>query len=187
MTNDELDRLADLIARTLLERQQPQTIVPRASWLPAPVRPEPPARGHEPPVWSGAAQSLGDVAPSANRAETPQFRVSTAELVQATRAAAEGKGKPGEDRAPRALDIQQVTFPQRMKALGYATGMFGKWHLGSEEGYQPTQRGFDTFFGILPFGLGGKGPNGETPPGCTSESRTSRWASGYGSGRHNTP
>ena len=77
---------------------------------------------------------------------------------------AEGKGKPGEDRAPRALDIQQVTFPQRMKALGYATGMFGKWHLGSEEGYQPTQRGFDTFYGILPFGLGGKGPNGETPP-----------------------
>ncbi len=77
---------------------------------------------------------------------------------------AEGKGKPGEDRAPRALDIRQVTFPQRMKALGYATGMFGKWHLGLEEGYQPTQRGFDTFYGILPFGLAGKGPNGETPP-----------------------
>ena len=77
---------------------------------------------------------------------------------------AEGKGKEGEDRGPRALDIKQVTFPQRMKTLGYATGMFGKWHLGAEEGYLPTQRGFDSFYGILPFGLGGKGPNGETPP-----------------------
>jgi arylsulfatase A-like enzyme len=77
---------------------------------------------------------------------------------------AEGKGKPGEDRAPRALDIAQTTFPQHMKAQGYATGMFGKWHLGSSEGYQPTQRGFDSYYGILPFGLAGKGPNGETPP-----------------------
>jgi arylsulfatase A-like enzyme len=77
---------------------------------------------------------------------------------------AEGKGKPGEDRAPRALDIKQVTFPQRMKELGYATGLFGKWHIGSEDGYQPHQRGFDATYCIYPFGLAGKGPNGETPP-----------------------
>ena len=77
---------------------------------------------------------------------------------------AEGKGKPGEDRTPRALDIKQVTFPQRMKALGYATGAFGKWHLGAGDGYLPTQRGFDTFYGILPHGLGATGPNGEPPP-----------------------
>jgi putative phosphotransacetylase len=96
VTNDELDRLADLIARTLIERQPSQPSAPRTSWVPAPVRPEPPVRVHEPPVWSGAAQTLGDVAPSANRADAPQFRVSTAELVQATRAAAAGKGKPPE-------------------------------------------------------------------------------------------
>lgn len=76
---------------------------------------------------------------------------------------AEGVAKPT-DRGPHALDIAQTTFPQRMKALGYATGAFGKWHLGSEDGYLPTQRGFDAFYGILPFGLHGKGPNGETPP-----------------------
>ena len=75
---------------------------------------------------------------------------------------AEGKGE--KDKAPRALDIKQVTFPQRMKELGYATGMVGKWHLGAEDGYLPNQRGFDMFYGIHPFGLAGKGPNGETPP-----------------------
>jgi arylsulfatase A-like enzyme len=77
---------------------------------------------------------------------------------------AEGKGKPGQDRGPRALDIAQTTFPQRMKALGYATGIFGKWHIGAEDGYQPHQRGFDATYCIYPFGLAGKGPDGETPP-----------------------
>jgi arylsulfatase A-like enzyme len=77
---------------------------------------------------------------------------------------ANAEGKASTDTVPRALDIQQVTFPQRMKALGYATGAFGKWHLGAGEGYLPTQRGFDTFYGILPHGLGATGPNGEPPP-----------------------
>ena len=35
-----------------------------ATWLPTPVRPAPPERGQEPPIWSGAAQDLSDVAPS---------------------------------------------------------------------------------------------------------------------------
>jgi len=75
---------------------------------------------------------------------------------------AEGQNKT--EKEPRALDLKQTTFPQRLKALGYATGMVGKWHLGAQDGYLPNQRGFDFFYGILPFGLGGKGPNGETPP-----------------------
>ena len=73
---------------------------------------------------------------------------------------AEGKG-PSRG-GPRALDIQQVTFAQRMKELGYATALFGKWHLGSEPGYLPSQRGFDEFYGYLPFGLGAMAPQG--PP-----------------------
>ncbi len=78
---------------------------------------------------------------------------------------AEGRPKPGvTDRGPRALDLKQVTFAQRMKTLGYATGIFGKWHVGAEDGYQPHQRGFDSTYCIYPFGLAGKGPNGETPP-----------------------
>ncbi|HNX34888.1 MAG TPA: sulfatase-like hydrolase/transferase [Kiritimatiellia bacterium] len=75
---------------------------------------------------------------------------------------AEGQNKA--EKEPRALDIKQTTLPQRLKALGYATGMVGKWHLGAQDGYLPNQRGFDFFYGILPFGLGGKGPHGETPP-----------------------
>ena len=76
---------------------------------------------------------------------------------------AEGAAKPT-DRSPHALDIAQTTFPQRMHDLGYATGIFGKWHLGCADGYQPQQRGFDASYCIYPFGLAGKGPDGETPP-----------------------
>ena len=44
-------------------------------------------------MWSGAAQALGDVAPS-DKEVTPTFRATTAELTRATRAAAAGKGTP---------------------------------------------------------------------------------------------
>ncbi|HEY5417325.1 MAG TPA: hypothetical protein VIK41_20970, partial [Gemmatimonadaceae bacterium] len=65
MTDAELDRLAEIIARALLERPHASDDTGRATtWLPTPVRPMPPARGGEPPSWSGAAQDLGDVAPS---------------------------------------------------------------------------------------------------------------------------
>ena len=98
MTDAELDRLADLIAHALIDAQAPSPSKPgRSSWLPAPVRPEPPARGSEPPVWSGAAQQLGDVAPSRNEV-APKFRATAGELTRATRAAAAGKGTPIERR-----------------------------------------------------------------------------------------
>lgn len=75
---------------------------------------------------------------------------------------AEGAPAPT-DKAPRALDIQQVTFAQRMKEVGYATALFGKWHLGADDGYLPTQRGFDEFYGFLPYGLAA-GKNGQPVP-----------------------
>jgi arylsulfatase A-like enzyme len=55
--------------------------------------------------------------------------------------------------APHALDLRAVTIAQRLKALGYATGLVGKWHIGSSPGYRPTERGFDFYYGILPYGL----------------------------------
>jgi arylsulfatase A-like enzyme len=42
-----------------------------------------------------------------------------------------------------ALPLDRVTIAQALKAAGYATGMFGKWHLGQQDEYHPSQRGFD--------------------------------------------
>lgn len=41
------------------------------------------------------------------------------------------------------------TLPELLKARGYATAMFGKWHLGWTPDDTPTARGFDTFYGFL--------------------------------------
>ena len=47
------------------------------------------------------------------------------------------------------LPLTETTFPQRMKALGYATCCIGKWHLGEGKAYLPTARGFDEFYGSV--------------------------------------
>lgn len=47
------------------------------------------------------------------------------------------------------LPLTEVTLASRMKSLGYATGAFGKWHLGYRPDYHPMKRGFDEFFGFL--------------------------------------
>ena len=41
------------------------------------------------------------------------------------------------------LPLDRVTVAQALKAAGYATGMFGKWHLGEQGQHHPSQRGFD--------------------------------------------
>jgi arylsulfatase A-like enzyme len=50
-------------------------------------------------------------------------------------------GRPG-------MPTEQVTLAERLKALGYATGAVGKWHLGSSPGCAPNGQGFDRFFGF---------------------------------------
>lgn len=47
------------------------------------------------------------------------------------------------------LPITEKTLAQRLKQAGYATGIVGKWHLGSDTGMHPQDRGFDEFFGFL--------------------------------------
>ena len=42
----------------------------------------------------------------------------------------------------------EVTMSEVLSAAGYATGMFGKWHLGRTEGRFPTDQGFDEWYGI---------------------------------------
>lgn len=41
------------------------------------------------------------------------------------------------------LPLDRFILPQALKAAGYATGMFGKWHLGNAGDYHPGRRGFD--------------------------------------------
>lgn len=47
------------------------------------------------------------------------------------------------------LPLTEITLAQVMKKAGYATGMVGKWHLGMNAPYRPTERGFDEYFGFL--------------------------------------
>ena len=42
----------------------------------------------------------------------------------------------------------ELTLPELLSAQGYATGLFGKWHLGDTEGRYPTDQGFDEWIGI---------------------------------------
>jgi arylsulfatase A-like enzyme len=41
------------------------------------------------------------------------------------------------------LPLEKVTVAQVLKQSGYATGMFGKWHLGNDAEHHPAKRGFD--------------------------------------------
>lgn len=55
-------------------------------------------------------------------------------------------GMPGADLGIRAED---PTIAELLKPLGYATGQFGKNHLGDKDDFLPTVHGFDEFFGNL--------------------------------------
>jgi len=41
------------------------------------------------------------------------------------------------------LPLEKTTIAQALKTAGYATGMFGKWHLGEDGAHHPGKRGFD--------------------------------------------
>ena len=55
-------------------------------------------------------------------------------------------GLPG---APEGLKKEDPTIAELLKAEGYATGQFGKNHLGDRDDMLPTNHGFDEFFGNL--------------------------------------
>ena len=55
-------------------------------------------------------------------------------------------GLPG---SPIGLQKEDPTLAELLKPLGYATGQFGKNHLGDRDEHLPTAHGFDEFFGIL--------------------------------------
>ncbi|HYD15495.1 MAG TPA: sulfatase-like hydrolase/transferase [Hyphomicrobium sp.] len=47
------------------------------------------------------------------------------------------------------IDVAQPMLSRALRAAGYRTALFGKWHLGMAPERQPLQMGFDEFFGIL--------------------------------------
>ncbi len=61
------------------------------------------------------------------------------------------------------MSLATVTLAQVLQSAGYTTGIFGKWHLGDEDAYQPDQRGFDEVF------IHGGGGIGQTYPGSCGD------------------
>lgn len=61
------------------------------------------------------------------------------------------------------MSLKAVTLPQALQSGGYTTGIFGKWHLGDEEPYQPGNRGFNEVF------IHGAGGIGQTYPGSCGD------------------
>ena len=55
----------------------------------------------------------------------------------------------GQAGAPTGLPAEAVTIATVLKSMGYATGQFGKNHLGDKNEFLPTVHGFDEFFGYL--------------------------------------
>ena len=49
---------------------------------------------------------------------------------------------------PQGLIPWEITIAERLSDAGYATAMFGKWHLGDKEGRYPKDKGFDEWYGI---------------------------------------
>ncbi|MEK9818792.1 MAG: sulfatase [Pseudomonadales bacterium] len=52
---------------------------------------------------------------------------------------------PGDSRG---LNPNEITLAEMLRENGYATGCFGKWHLGDQPQFMPLAQGFDTYFGI---------------------------------------
>jgi arylsulfatase len=52
--------------------------------------------------------------------------------------------------SPNSLPAREITMAEMLREAGYATAMFGKWHLGAQPYSQPQNKGFDEFYGIPP-------------------------------------
>ena len=61
------------------------------------------------------------------------------------------------------LTLNATTLAQVLRAAGYTTGIFGKWHLGDEPKYRPDRRGFDEMF------IHGAGGIGQTYAGSCGD------------------
>lgn len=69
------------------------------------------------------------------------------------------------------MALSTTTFPQLLQKQGYQTGIFGKWHLGDEDAYQPYNRGFHEVFihGAGGIGQSYEGSCADFPPNRASD------------------
>lgn len=67
------------------------------------------------------------------------------------------------------MSLRTTTYAQVLKAAGYATGIFGKWHLGDDAPRQPEHRGFDEVF------IHGCGGIGQAYPGTCADAPGNRY------------
>jgi arylsulfatase A len=51
-------------------------------------------------------------------------------------------------RATHGINASETTIAEVLKARGYATAIYGKWHLGHEQPFLPRQHGFDEYLGL---------------------------------------
>lgn len=51
------------------------------------------------------------------------------------------------------MDTSEILISQMLNQAGYATGIFGKWDLGSLQRYLPAARGFEDFYGFTNTGI----------------------------------
>ena len=61
------------------------------------------------------------------------------------------------------MALTAATLPELLRRAGYATGIFGKWHLGDEDAYLPERRGFDEVY------IHGGGGIGQSYPGSCGD------------------
>lgn len=68
------------------------------------------------------------------------------------------------------IPAKEFSMADALRSAGYATGIFGKWHLGGPDGCDPQQQGFDVFYDSLKDGNPdhSKGKNQEDPKGIFS-------------------
>src|SRR6056297_4132623 len=76
-----------------------------------------------------------------------------------------GLSKVGLPGAEEGMQIEDATIAGLLKAEGYATGQFGKNHLGDRDEHLPTNHGFDQFFGNLYHLNAEEEPESEDYPG----------------------